>query len=73
MAHNIDRKVKKRAHPKEQGFESDVSSSSDQSSSNDDLILERKPVFRPGKLSKDAKETMQECTTEFLLLVTSEA
>ena len=29
--------------------------------------------LQPGKCSKDAKETVQECTTQFLLFVTSEA
>ena len=70
--------IKKKLVTKEQGFESDVSSSSDENSSesqnenqNFDDVRE---IFTskkgPGKVSKDAKETMQECTSEFLLFIT---
>jgi hypothetical protein len=58
----------KRNKKKTQGFESDLSSSS--GNSDDSTPVQ---FCGPAKVSKDAKETMQECASEFLLFVTSEA
>ena len=76
-----EKKIKKKLVAKEQGFESDVSSSSDENSSEsmdeNQHFDDMREIFTfkkgPGKVSKDAKETMQECTSEFLLFITSEA
>ena len=76
----LSQKPKKRPPTvKEVGYESDVSSSSDEDISSDSDQVpnqERKPQTKgklPVKVSKDAKETMQECTTEFIMFLTSEA